>query len=144
MSILRVQHIGVVVRSLNEACAQFKNSLGLEAIDFRDDQGQGMQLDARILIGNECWLHLVENWNPESRVNQFVKERGEGMDHLALRTTDIHHDIDYLRGKGIPIFEDRILDANDGYEAFVYPDQLPGLTAELIQPHAHSWTYPGS
>ena len=103
MSILRVQHIGVVVRSLNEACAQFKNSLGLEAIDFRDDQGQGMQLDARILLGNECWLHLVENWNPESRVNQFLKEKGEGIDHLALKTTEIQHEIDKLREKGIPM-----------------------------------------
>ena len=30
----------------------------------------------------------------------------------------------------------------DGFEAFVYPDQLPGMTVELIQPHAHSWTFP--
>ena len=144
MSILRVQHIGVVVRNLHESCAQFKSTLGLEAIDFRDDQGQGMQLDARILLPNQCWLHLVENWNPESRVNRFLQERGEGMDHLALRTKDIHQDIDHLKANSIPIFEDRILDANDGYEAFVYPDQLPGMTVELIQPHAHSWTYPES
>ena len=40
------------------------------------------------------------------------------------------------------VWEDRILDANDGYEAFVYPDKLPGLTIELIQSHDRSWYYP--
>ncbi len=142
LEITKLQHIGLCVNDLNQACDRFEKLFGLKAQDLRDDQGQGMQLDARILLPNQCWLHLVENWNPESRVNRFVQERGEGMDHLALRTKDIHHDIDHLRENDIPIFEDRILDANDGYEAFVYPDKLPGMTAELIQPHAHSWTYP--
>ena len=144
LEITKLQHIGLCVNNLNQACDRFEKLFGLKAQDLRDDQGQGMQLDARILLPNQCWLHLVENWNSESRVNRFLQERGEGMDHIALRTTDIHHDIDHLRENDIPIFEDRILDANDGYEAFVYPGELPGMTAELIQPHAHSWTYPDS
>ena len=140
--ILRVQHIGMVVRDLRDACDRFEGVLGLPAIDFRDDQGQGMQLDARILLGNECWLHLVQNWNPESRVNRFLRERGEGLEHIALETDDIEADVAHLREIGIGVWEDRILDANDGYEAFVFPDKLPGLTVELIQSHDRSWYYP--
>ncbi len=140
--ILRIQHIGMVVHDLHDACARFERVLGLSAIDFRDDQGQGMQLDARILLGNECWLHLVQNWNPESRVNRFLRERGEGLEHIALETDDIEADVAHLREIGIGVWEDRILDANDGYEAFVFPDKLPGLTVELIQSHDRSWYYP--
>ena len=142
MAILRIQHIGVVVRDLEDACARFERTLGLKARDFRDDQGRGMQLDARILLGNECWLHLVQNWNPESRVYGFLAEKGEGLEHIALETDDIEADVAHLREIGVPIWEDRILDANDGYEAFVFPDQLPGLTVELIQSHDRSWFYP--
>ena len=142
MAILRVQHIGIVVQDLNEACARFEKVLGMEARDYRDDQGRGMQLDARILLGNECWLHLVQNWNPESRVSQFLREKGEGLEHIALETDDIEADVAHLREIGVPVWEDRILDANDGYEAFVLPDQLPGLTIELIQSHDRSWVYP--
>ncbi len=140
--ILRIQHIGIVVRDLEDACARFERVLGLPARDFRDDQGQGMQLDARILLGNECWLHLVQNWNPESRVNRFLRERGEGLEHIALETDDIEADVAHLREIGVGVWEDRILDANDGYEAFVFPDRLPGLTVELIQSHDRSWYYP--
>ncbi len=140
--ILRVQHIGMAVRDLEDACRRFGRALGLEARDFRNDQGKGMQLDARILLGNECWLHLVQNWNPESRVNRFLRERGEGLEHICLETDDIEADVAHLREIGVGVWEDRILDANDGYEAFVYPDELPGLTVELIQSHDRSWYYP--
>ena len=140
--ILRLQHIGMVVHDLGDACNSFERALGLPARDFRDDQGQGMQLDARILLGNECWLHLVQNWNPESRVNRFLRERGEGLEHICIETDDIEADVAHLREIGVGVWENRILDANDGYEAFVFPDKLPGLTVELIQSHERSWYYP--
>ena len=142
MGIIRVQHIGLAVKDLKSACARFEQLFGLKARDFRNDQGQGMQLDARILLGNECWLHLVQNWNPLSRVYQFVQQQGEGLEHIALQTDSIEADVQHLRNLGVPIYQDKIFDANDGFEAFVYPDQTPGLTVELIQPHPTSWTYP--
>jgi len=142
MSILRIQHIGIVVNDLNDACNRFERIFGLKARDFRDDQAGGQQLDARILLGNECWLHLVQNWKPGSRVLQFLEERGEGLEHIAIETDDIEGDVARLREKGIPVFEDTVFDRQDGYEAFVYPDQLPGLTIELIQSHDRSWVYP--
>ena len=71
MPILRLQHVGLAVRDLKEACERFETLFGLTARDYRNDQGRGMHLDARILFGNGCWLHLVQNWNPEARVNQF-------------------------------------------------------------------------
>ena len=142
MGLLRLHHIGVGVDDLKSACERFENLFGLPARDFRDDQGQGMQLDARVLLGNECWLHIVQNWNPESRVNKFLQERGQELEHLALQTDTIENDIRYLNENSIPIYQDKIFDANDGYEAFVYPDDGVGFTIELIQPHAHSWAYP--
>ena len=142
MKLTRLQHLGLCVNDLDDACGRFERLFGLVAQDLRNDQGKGKQLDTRILFANRCWLHLVQNWDPDSRVNRFLQTRGEGMDHLALHTTAIEQDVTVLRDNGIPFFEDAIFDANDGFETFVYPDQLPGMTVELIQPHEHSWTFP--
>jgi methylmalonyl-CoA/ethylmalonyl-CoA epimerase len=139
MGLLRLQHIGLAVEDCTAACDRFERLFGLKCRDFRSDQGGGMQRDARILLGNGCWLHLVQNWNPESRVYRFMEEHGEGLEHIALETDDIQADVRYLGAIGVPVYRDRIFDAPDGFEAFVYPDQACGLTVELIQPHPSSW-----
>ncbi len=142
MAIIRLQHFGIVVEDIKEATAKFERIFGLTPQDFRDDQGKGKQFDSRILLGNDCWLHMVQNWNPDSRVNCLLKAHGEGLEHIALETDDIEADVTYLREIGVPIYEDKIFDANDGFEAFIYPDDAIGFTVELIQPHEHSWGYP--
>jgi methylmalonyl-CoA/ethylmalonyl-CoA epimerase len=144
MAILRLQHVGMALGDLRQACDWFETTLGLKARDFRNNQGQGMQLDSRILLGNECWLHAVQNWNPESRVYQFLHTRGPGLEHIALETDSIEADVQHLRELGIPIFSDKIFNAADGFEAFVYPDQTLCMTVELIQPHVTSWSYPSA
>jgi methylmalonyl-CoA/ethylmalonyl-CoA epimerase len=136
----RLQHIGVVVRDLAAACEVYERTFGLKAQDFRTDQGGGMQRDARILLGNDCWLHLVENWDPQSRVRRFLEDRGEGLEHIALQTTTIEDDVARIKAAKVPLDEERIFDADDGYEAFVLSEHLPGHTVELIQPHSTSWT----
>jgi len=142
MSIIRVQHIGLAVRDMHETCERFDKLFGLKCQDFRDDQGKGMQYDSRILLGNDCWLHVVQNWNPESRVYQFLERQGEGLEHIALESDDIEADVQRVRDAGVPLYQDKIFDAPDGYEAFIYPEYNSGVTVELIQPHATSWNYP--
>ncbi len=142
MAIIRLQHIGIAVRDLDRACQQLEALFGLKARDFRDNQGKGMQRDARVLLGNACWLHLVQNWDPESRVARFLEAHGEGLEHIALESDDIAADVERVKAAGVEVFQKRIFDATDGFEAFVYPEDTPGFTVELIQPHADSWGYP--
>ena len=141
MELVRLHHIGIAVKELQAACDRFEHIFDLKARDIRNDHGGGMQNDARILLGNECWLHLVQNWNPKSRVCQFLEQSGEGLEHIALQTNSIEADVKHLRNIDVPIYQDKIFDAPDGFEAFIYPDQTPGITIELIQPHTTSRTY---
>jgi methylmalonyl-CoA/ethylmalonyl-CoA epimerase len=142
MAIVRLQHIGIVVRDFKQSWDKFEQQFGMPPRDFRDDQGGGKQHDARVLLGNDCWIHIVHNWNPESRVYQFLDESGERLEHIAIESNDIEADVKRVRDMNVPIFKDKIFDANDGYEAFVYPGDGIGFTVELIQPHVTSWVYP--
>lgn len=57
-----------------------------------------------------------------SRVARFQERYGQGLEHIALETDDIEADVKRLRERNVPIFDDTIFKAADGYEAFVYPD----------------------
>ncbi|MXZ60768.1 MAG: hypothetical protein F4228_01625 [Acidobacteria bacterium] len=138
--ILRLQHIGTAHRS-HASAAERLRQVGLEPAELRTDQGRGFQLDSRKLLGNECWLHVVHNWNPEARVCQYLRTIGEGLEHIAIETDDIERAVARVK-ESAPIFEDRIFHAADGFEAFVYPADACGFTVELIQPHASSWNWP--
>ncbi len=139
--ILRLQHIGTSYANHADAAARLAR-IGLEPKELRTDQGRGFQHDSRTLLGNECWLHVVHNWNPETRVNRFFANHGEGLEHIAIETDDIEAAVARVK-KSAPIWEDRILqEAADGFEAFVYPEHACGFTVELIQPHSTSWNWP--
>lgn len=142
--IIRLQHVGLVVRNLHDFSESFDRLFGIRALDLRKDQGGGFQLDSRIIFPNECWLHVVQNWNSESRVNKFLSTHGEGIEHIALETDNIEADVAHLRGIGVPIYQDKIFNAPDGFEAFIYPDDALGFTIELIQPHETSWRFDAS
>ncbi len=70
------------------------------------------------------------------------RTRARAWSIIALQTTSIEADVQHLRDIGVPVFQDKIFDANDGYESFVYGQYNAGATVELIQPHATSWDYP--
>ncbi len=137
--ITRLHHLGLVVDDLNKACDTYDKLFGMKAVDYRNDQGKGFQLDARLMLPNGCWLHLVQNWNPESRVNKFFKKHGESLEHICIETNDIEGDVAHLRKIGVPLYQDTIFNAADGFEAFVYPEDGIGFTVELIQPHTTSY-----
>ena len=138
--ILRLQHIGTAYLS-HASAAERLGRLGLPPRELRTDQGRGFQLDSRVLLGNECWLHVVHNWNPEARVCRYLRSVGEGLEHLALEVADIEAAVERVK-RSAPIFEDTILRAADGFEAFVTPEDAAGFTVELIQPHETSWNWP--
>ncbi len=138
--ILRLQHLGTAYLS-HASAAERLTRVGLPPAELRTDQGRGFQLDSRALLGNECWLHVVHNWNPEARVCRYLRSVGEGLEHLALEVDDIEAAVERVK-RSAPIFEDTIFRAADGFEAFVAPEDAGGFTVELIQPHATSWNWP--
>ena len=142
--IIRLQHVGLAIENLEAFSERWDQLLGLRPGELRRNQGKGFQFDARIMFPNQCWLHVVQNWNPESRVNRFLRSQGEGLEHLAFETDDIEADVARLRELGVPIFQDTIFNAADGFEAFVYPGDAIGFTVELIQPHTSSWNFNAS
>ncbi|NLE76222.1 MAG: hypothetical protein GX605_05665 [Chloroflexi bacterium] len=148
MAILRLQHIGIVVKDIGQALRTFEELLGLKAENVRTTESGGKMLDARIMLGNDMWLHFMQNWNPNSRYYDMLEKEGKDaiIDHLTFESDDIEADTERIKSFGWTPYENKIFNARDGFEVFFLRDNTPfgpnlGATIELIQPHVSSRGY---
>ncbi len=134
--IIRLSHISLVCENVEVVLKDYERLFGLKDAGFCPDQPRECLVDAKIMLANECWLELVQDYDPESRVNQFLRSHGEGLEHIALETDNIEADVERLRKIGVPVYQDTIFKGTDGLVAFVYSQDAIGFTVELIQPFA--------
>jgi 4-hydroxyphenylpyruvate dioxygenase len=71
-------------------------------------------------------IPLNESQDDKSQIEEFLREyKGEGIQHIALGTTDIYQAVDILRGRGIPF-----QDTPDTYYELL-PERIKGHNEDL-------------
>jgi len=132
MQLTRLDHIGLCVNDMDDACSRFERYFGLVARDFAGDESLAIR-EAHIPFRNRCTLQFLESRDPSTRAGRFLRERGEGLEHIAMQTRDLERDVAALRDRGVRILDDRVHRFDDGLAAFVHPDELPGMTVQLVE-----------
>jgi methylmalonyl-CoA epimerase len=99
-----VEHIGIAVRSIEEARG-FYESLGLAIEHIEEVPEEGVRV-AFVPCGHTR-LELLEPTRPDSPVAKFLEKRGPGIHHLCLESDAIDEDDARLRGSGMELLRQR-------------------------------------
>ncbi len=126
----RVHHTGVVVRSLDEAYALFRDTLGLALLKEELLPDQGVRA-ALLDLGNSL-LELLEPVQPDTGIARYLERRGEGLHHVCLETDDIHAELARLASQGVPLIDEAPRAGLTGTIAFLHPSALHGVLVELV------------
>jgi len=130
--ITRIDHIGIAVKSIDDALKLYAGALGLEVKDIEVVESQKVRT-AIIPVG-ESKIELLESTDPEGVIARYIEKRGEGLHHLALAVSDIEQVLSNLRGKGVPLIDEK---PRNGVEetriAFLHP-KAAGVLIELVEP----------
>ncbi|MFC1937227.1 methylmalonyl-CoA epimerase [Chloroflexota bacterium] len=128
--IIRIDHIGLAVNSVEEAARLYTDVLGLE---IKDIEVIGQRARAAIIPVGESKIELLEPIDPEGPIAEFIAERGEGIHHLALEVDDIEATLKLLKEKEIPLVDEQ---PRNGIEnsriAFLHPSGTKALI-ELVE-----------
>ena len=81
--IKNIDHIGIAVKSLDEALPLYTDILKLQLEGIEIVESQGVKV-AFILAGNTR-LELLEALSPESPIAKFIEKRGEGYSPCGIR-----------------------------------------------------------
>lgn len=129
---MKIDHIGIAVKSLDDAIKVYEHAMGLKVSGFDQVDEQGVRV-AMLNIG-ESHIELLEPTGPESPIEKFMAKRGEGIHHIALRVQNIEESLERLRAAGV-----RLIDsvprrgAHNTRIAFIHPSSTHGVLLELVQ-----------
>jgi methylmalonyl-CoA epimerase len=129
---MKVDHIGIATRTIDEALGLWRDALGLQ-VDFMEEvTDQGVRV-AMLPIG-ETHIELLEPLSQDSPVGKFLQKRGPGIHHVAVRVTDIRASLAQLKEKGTRLIDETPRTGAGGcLVAFVHPSSANGVLLELVQ-----------
>jgi LAO/AO transport system kinase len=129
---VKIHHIGIAVRSLEEAANRFGGLLGLERGAQYDLPEFGVR--ALFLPVGEGNLELLEPLGASSTVASFLEKRGEGMHHVCFEVDDIEKALADFAAQGAKLIDERPRRGAGGHlVAFVHPKSTHGVLVELKQ-----------
>ncbi|MBW7893600.1 MAG: methylmalonyl-CoA epimerase [Opitutaceae bacterium] len=125
-----IDHLGIAVRSLDEAVPLYENALGLRCLGREEVASQKVRT-AFFDVGG-VHLELLEPTSPDSTIAKFINDRGEGIHHIAFRTDDIGGQLKQAAGAGVRLIHETPFEgAANKLVAFLHPKSTRGVLTEL-------------
>ena len=129
---MKIEHIGIATRALDEALGFWREALGLE-LEATEEVAEQRVRVAMLPIG-ESHIELLEPTDADSPVAKFLEKRGPGIHHIAVRVDDIEATLESLKKQGMRLIDETPRTGAGGcLVAFVHPSSAQGVLLELVQ-----------
>ena len=129
---MKIEHIGIATRTLDEALGFWRDALGLEVVHTEVVEEQKVRV-AMLPVG-EPRIELLEPTASDSPVAKFLEKRGAGIHHVAVRVDDIRAALARLKERGARLIDETPrVGADNCLVAFVHPSSAGGVLLELVE-----------
>ncbi len=129
---MRIDHIAIAVNNTETALENYKKILNIDKIEIEEVPNEKV----KVLIMNlqDTRIELLEPMNNDSPISRFLKERGEGIHHIAFEVEDIYGEIERLKKEGFELLnEEPKQGADNKLICFLNPKNSNGILIELCQ-----------
>jgi methylmalonyl-CoA/ethylmalonyl-CoA epimerase len=130
-----IDHVAVVVRSVDEAMPRYAALFGLRPDDGAHDVASQRVRLAFLATGPDpaARIELIQPLDDESGVARFLASHGEGLHHVCFRTDDLPATLDGLAAAEAELIDRQPRPGAHGRVAFVHPRTLNGVLWELLE-----------
>lgn len=132
----KIDHLGIAVRSLEEAVPYYERALGLKC-EHREEVPSQKVRTAFFSVG-EVHLELLEPTDPESPIAKYLeKNPNGGIHHIAFGTDNIEGQLQQAAGAGVRLINEKPFEgAANKLVAFLHPKSTFGVLTEFCAPKA--------
>lgn len=132
MSISHIEHIGIAVKSLDEAIPYYENVLGLKCYNVEEVKDQKVKT-AFFMVG-QTKIELLESTDPEGPIGKYIEKKGEGIHHIAFAVTGIEDQLKQIEAQGVRLIDQKPRKGAEGLDiAFLHPKSTLGVLTELCE-----------
>ena len=134
----KIDHIGIVVYSLEKGIDYYENVLGISCEAIEDNESQKIKT-ASFKIGN-INLELLCPVSKESPMFDYLEKHGEGVHHLAFESNNIEGDLKSVCEKGIKLIDQKVINSKNGESvAFLNPETTHKVLTEFCSKNKDSY-----
>jgi len=133
MKISHIEHLGIAVKSIDEALPYYENVLGLTCYNIETIEDQKVRT-AFLKVG-DTKLELLEPTCPESTIAKFIEKKGEGVHHVAFAIADgVQNALEEVTAVGVSAIDKAPRKGAEGLKiAFLHPKSTQGILTELCE-----------
>ncbi|VBB45678.1 conserved hypothetical protein [uncultured Paludibacter sp.] len=132
MKASHIEHLGIAVKSLDEAISFYTNILGTECYAIEEVTDQKVKT-AFFKVG-QTKIELLEATNEESPIAKFIEKKGEGIHHVAFAVEGLQEQLGVLELQGVQLIDKTPRKGAEGLNiAFLHPKSTFGVLMELCE-----------
>ncbi len=130
---MKIDHIGIAVRSIERSLELYRDVLGIAPLRRVVVEHEGVEV--AMLPAGGPRIELLQPAAADSSLARFLEKRGEGIHHIAVEVDDLDAAAAAVRRSGRRLVTDEIRIGAENYRyVFVHPKDAGGVLLELIEP----------
>ena len=132
MQILKIDHLGIAVNSIDDGKKFWSEILGLEFEGAETVEEQ--KVTTAFFPVGESEVELLESTAPDGPIARYLEKKREGIQHVAFRVENIESALQELKDKGIRLIDEKPRKGAGGAKiAFLHPKSTRGVLVELCE-----------
>ena len=132
MKVSHIEHIGIAVKSLDEAIPYWENVLGLKCYNIEEVADQKVKT-AFFKVG-QTKIELLESTSEDGTNAKFIEKKGAGVHHVAFAVEGVEDALADAESKGVQLIDKAPRKGAEGLSiAFLHPKSTFGVLTELCE-----------
>jgi methylmalonyl-CoA/ethylmalonyl-CoA epimerase len=128
---MKIDHIGIVVRDIQEALRVYETALGLPLKEVVEVPDQKVQV-AFLPLG-ESNIELVQPSTSDTGTAKYLEKHGEGVHHVCIEVQNIEAVLAKLKAHNVQLIDQEPRPGAHGRVAFIHPKGAHGVLIELVE-----------
>jgi methylmalonyl-CoA/ethylmalonyl-CoA epimerase len=129
---LKVEHIGIAIRSLADSIPLFEKLL--DTTCYKTENIESENVNTAFFKKGDTKIELLESTSENGVISKYIEKKGEGIHHIAFEVKDIYAEMERLKKQGFTLLSEKPKEGADNkLICFLHPRSTGGVLVELCQ-----------